>query len=88
MYINPSERTPSIRERNCRIITFPYMLWANKDVPDHIVKKVVKTLYHNADKFRESSKFTRSFDESKMSNFDLVPMHNGAKHAYDELGLR
>ena len=88
MHLNPSEKTPSIREENCRIITFPYMLWANKDVPNHIVKEVVKTLYYNADKFRESSKFTRSFDESKMSNFDLVPMHDGAKEAYDELGLR
>ena len=83
--VNPNPRWPSIRKPT-RILTFPYMLWTNKNVPDDVVAKIVLALYRNAEVYRKSSKMVSGFDEKKMNAFTGgVPMHNGAKLAYDIL---
>ncbi len=81
--VNPSPRTPSIRAKNTRILTFPYMLWAHKDVPDNVVKNVVLALHNYAHVYKKSSKMVSGFDRTKMNAFTAgVPMHDGAKFAY------
>ena len=79
--VKPNPRTPSIRKPT-RILTFPYMLWTNKNVPDDVVMKIVLALHKHAEVYRKSSKMVSGFDETKMNAFTGgVPMHNGAKLA-------
>tara|TARA_B100000029_G_C17570946_1_gene956555 strand:+ start:206 stop:1138 length:933 start_codon:yes stop_codon:yes gene_type:complete len=81
--VKPNPRTPSIRKPT-RILTFPYMLWTNKNVPDDVVMKIVLALHKHAEVYRKSSKMVSGFDETKMDAFTGgVPMHNGAKLAYE-----
>ena len=80
--VNPNPRWPSIRKPT-RIITFPYMLWTHREVPNNVVKNVVLALYNYAEVYRKSSKMVSGFDKKKMNAFTGgVPMHKGAKFAY------
>lgn len=85
--VSPSPSTPEVRS-TVRVLTFPYILWAHKDVPDSIVKAVVLQLHKEADIYRKSSKMVSGFDESKMNSHNAgVPVHNGASQAYEILKL-
>ena len=85
--VQPHPKTPSIRAET-RILTFPYMLWANKDVDPFIVESIVLALHENAEVYRKSSKMVSGFDESKMNAFSAdVPLHEGAATAYEKLHM-
>ena len=85
--VHPKKRWPSIRKPT-RILTFPYMLWTHKDVKDSTVQAVVLALYKYANIYKKSSKMVSGFDKSRMNAFTGgVPIHNGAKLAYDFLKL-
>ena len=85
--VKPNPKTPSIRAET-RILTFPYMLWAHKDVDPQTVKNVVLAIYKNAEVYRKSSKMVSGFDETKMNAFDGgVPLHQGSVLAYEELHM-
>ena len=80
--VNPNPRWPSIRKPT-RIITFPYMLWTHKDVPNNVVQNVVLALHKHAEVYKNSSKMVSGFDKNKMNAFTGgVPMHMGARIAY------
>ena len=80
--VNPNPRWPSIRTPT-RIITFPYMLWTHKDVPNNVVKNVVIALHNYAEVYKKSSKMVSGFNKNKMNAFTGgVPMHKGARFAY------
>ena len=86
--VHPKKRWPSIRKPT-RILTFPYMLWTHKDVKDSTVQSVVLALYKYAHVYKKSSKMVSGFDKSRMNAFTGgVPIHNGAKLAYDFLKLK
>ena len=84
--LEPDPSLPSIRGTT-RVHKFAYQLFTHKDVPNEVVRDVVLALHKNAETFRKASGFTKSFDETNMHNYDLVPMHEGAIEAYETLGL-
>lgn len=83
---NPSDNLPLIRGKT-RVTQFSYQLFTNKNVPNVVVMGVVLALYKGGEDFQKSSGFTKSFKRENMNKNVTIPMHSGAKRAYDELGL-
>jgi len=85
--VHPKKRTPEVRGAT-RVLTFPYVLWAHKDVPVPVVSSMVIALYNNAEVYKKSSKMVSGFDRKNMySKESGVPIHNGARFAYKVLKL-
>jgi uncharacterized protein len=69
------------------ILAFDYTLWANKDVANDIVTKVVKAMYENEKELRASSPLWRSHASKKMGKDQGFPYHPGAISFYKKVGI-
>ncbi len=67
---------------------FDYLIWANKDVQDDVVYKVVKAMYENEADLKATSPLWRSHASKTMAKDQGAPYHPGALKFYKEVGLR
>jgi TRAP transporter TAXI family solute receptor len=68
------------------VIGFNYMLWANKDVADGTVYKVVKAMYDNEKELHSISPLWRNHSSKTMSKDQGETYHPGAVKFYKEVG--
>ena len=91
--VMPNTKMPEIKGPT-NIIRFPYLVFAGKHVSNKDVGDFIKGIVAKQDDLRKSSGMFRNWDEKKMSGWGPtrstfgVPMHEGAKLAYEELKLQ
>jgi TRAP transporter TAXI family solute receptor len=85
--IKPGKNATGVMGKPTTLIAIDVAMFTNKDVPDEVVYKLVKTVYDGkADLAKALGAFAR-FDPKHMVRKSVVPYHPGAIKAYKELGL-
>jgi TRAP transporter TAXI family solute receptor len=85
--IKPGKNATGVMGKPTTLIAIDVAMFTNKDVPDDVVYKLVKTVYDGkADLAKALGAFAR-FDPKHMVRKSVVPYHPGAIKAYKELGL-
>lgn len=69
------------------VIGFNYMLWANKDISDQVVGKVVKAMYDNEKELKSMSPLWRTHSSKGMAKDQGEPYHPGAIKFYKQVGV-
>lgn len=68
--------------------SYPFYLAVNKDVPDEVVYSVVKTISDHVTDLRSiSGVFNRWLPEQMIGTDITLPVHDGAKRYYQDVGL-
>lgn len=84
--VDPAPGLVGVKEP-VQMLSYDYMVWTNKTVPDEIVYKFVKTLYDNEKELKETSPIWRSHSSKTMAKSQGTAYHPGAVKFYKEAGL-
>lgn len=84
--VEASEKLPGLDEP-ATIFAYDYLLWANKDVSDDVVAKVVKAIHAKADQLKASAPQWEEFDPSQLCKEIGMEYHPGALAACKDLGI-
>jgi len=85
--IKPNKNATGVVDNPTTLIAIDVAMFTNKDVPDDIVYKIVKTVYEDKpDLIKALGAFAR-FNPKNMVRKSSVPYHPGAIKAYKELGI-
>ncbi|MEM9199643.1 MAG: TAXI family TRAP transporter solute-binding subunit [Pseudomonadota bacterium] len=71
-----------------RVFAYDYLLFANKDVPDAVVRSVAKALFEGAEALKASSPLWRSYDPMTLGKDIVLEYHPAALAYYEEVGAR
>lgn len=86
--VNPAPPFVGVEEP-IEVLTYAYLLWANKDVSNEIVHDIVKSIYENEDELRAASPLWKSHSSNTMSKSfgPEMPYHPGAIQYFKEVGI-
>jgi TRAP transporter TAXI family solute receptor len=85
--IKPGKNATGVVDDPTTLLAIDVAMFTNKDVPDDVVYKVVKTIYEGKpDLIKALGAFAR-FNPKNMARKSSVPYHPGAIKAYKELGI-
>ena len=85
--IKPGKNATGVADNPTTLIAINVALFANKDVPDDVVYKVVKTIYGGKPELIKALAAFARFNPKTMAGKSPVPYHPGAIKAYKELGI-
>ncbi|MEL6234390.1 MAG: TAXI family TRAP transporter solute-binding subunit [Pseudomonadota bacterium] len=71
-----------------RVFAYDYLLFANKDVPDAVVRSVAKALFEGAEALKASSPLWRTYDPMTLGKDIVLEYHPAALAYYEEVGAR
>ena len=71
------------------MIHFKFLLWANKDVSDKVIRAVVKAMYENEKEIHSLSPLWRTHKSASMATQfgKEMPYHAAAIKFYKEVGI-
>ncbi|PJE38626.1 hypothetical protein CVM52_00420 [Pseudooceanicola lipolyticus] len=84
--IEASEEIPGLDEATA-VIAYDYLLFANANVPDEQITKVVSAMYEGVDFLKGTSPLWETFDPAGMGKKADIPYHPGATAFFKEKGL-
>lgn len=70
-----------------KMLVYDYTLWANSQVKDEVVTKVIEALHGGAQGLRDSSPLWKEFDPAKMGGNVGIPYHPAAVRFYQARGI-
>ena len=85
--IKPGKHATGVLGQPTKLIAINVALFTNKDVPDDVVYKLVKTVYAGKAELAKGLGAFARFNPKQMARKSVVPYHPGAIKAYKELGL-
>ncbi len=85
--IKPGKNATGIAGNPTKLIAIDVAMFTNKDVPDDVVYKVVKTIYGGKPDLTKALGAFARFNPKMMVRKSAVPYHPGAIKAYKELGI-
>ena len=85
--IKPGKHATGILGKPTHLIAIDVAMFTNKDVPDDVVYKLVKTVYADQPALAKTLGAFARFNPKEMVRKSVVPYHPGAIKAYKELGL-
>jgi len=85
--IKPGKHATGIMGKPTTLIAIDVAMFTNKDVPDDVVYKLVKTVYGGKPALAKALGAFGRFNPKHMVRKSAVPYHPGAIKAYKELGL-
>ncbi len=84
--IEASEDIPGL-DAATSVFAYDYLLFANADVPDEQITKIVSAIYEGVEFLKGTSPLWAEFDPVKMGKMADIPYHPGAIAFYKEKGL-
>lgn len=69
-----------------RVFAYDYLLFANKDVPDAVVRAVARALFEGEEALKASSPLWREYDPAKLGTAKALDYHPAAAAYYEEVG--
>ncbi|MEJ2374743.1 MAG: TAXI family TRAP transporter solute-binding subunit [Pseudolabrys sp.] len=85
--IKPGKHATGVMGKPTTLIAIDVAMFTNKDVPDDVVYKLVKTVYAGKSELTKALAAFGRFNPKHMVRKSSVPYHPGAIKAYKELGL-
>ena len=85
--VKPGKNATGVFDDPTVLLQVDVAMFANKDVPDDVVYKLVKTVFENKPALAKSLVGFTHFNPKNMVRPNPVPYHPGAIKAYKELGL-
>ena len=85
--IKPGKNATGILGKPTTLIAIDVAMFTNKDVPDDVVYKLVKTVYGGKTDLAKALGAFARFNPKNMVRKSSVPYHPGAIKAYKELGI-
>lgn len=85
--IKPGKAATGVDDNPTTLIAIDVAMFTNKDVPDDVVYKIVKTAYEGKAELAKTLGAFNRFNPKNMVRKSAVPYHPGAIKAYKELGL-
>jgi uncharacterized protein len=85
--LKPGKNATGVKDDPTTLIAIDVAVFTNKDVPDDVVYKLVKTVYAGKPELAKALAAFGRFDPKHMVRKSAVPYHPGAIKAYKELGL-
>jgi TRAP transporter TAXI family solute receptor len=85
--IKPNKNATGVEDDPTTLIAIDVAMFTNKDVPDDVVYKVVKTMFEGKEDLTKALGAFARFDPKSMVRKSSVPYHPGAIKAYKELGI-
>jgi TRAP transporter TAXI family solute receptor len=85
--IKPGKHATGVSANPTTLIAIDVAMFTNKDVPDDVVYKMVKTVYAGKPDLAKALAAFGRFNPKHMVRKSAVPYHPGAIKAYKELGL-
>ena len=85
--IKPGKNATGVMGKPTTLIAIDVAMFTNKDVPDDVVYKLVKTVYAGKSDLAKALGAFNRFNPKNMVRKSSVPYHPGAIKAYKELGL-
>lgn len=85
--IKPGKNATGVVDNPTTLIAIDVAMFTNKDVPDDVVYKMVKTIYGGKPELIKALAAFARFDPKQMVRKSTVPYHPGAIKAYKELGI-
>ena len=85
--IKPNKNATGVKEDPTTLIAIDVAMFTNKDVPDDVVYKVIKTIYEGKPELIKALGAFARFNPKNMVRKSSVPYHPGAIKAYKELGI-
>jgi TRAP transporter TAXI family solute receptor len=85
--VKPGKNATGVAMDPTVLLEVDVAMFANKDVPDDVVYRLVKTVFQNKPALAKSLVGFSHFNPQHMARVNPVPYHPGAIKAYKELGL-
>jgi len=85
--IKPNSNATGVEDDPTTLIAIDVTMFTNKDVPEDVVYKVVKTIFENKPGLAKALAAFARFEPKNMVRKSPVPYHPGAIKAYKELGV-
>lgn len=81
-----SEDLPGLDEPS-RVFAYDYLLFANANVDDEVIKTVTKAVYEGAEFLKATGPLWKDFDPATIGKKADIPYHPGATAFFEEAGL-
>ncbi len=85
--VKPNKAATGVADDPTTLLAIDVALFTNKDVPDDVVYKLVKTVFEGKEDLTKALGAFARFDPKNMVRKTEVPYHPGAIKAYKELGI-
>lgn len=82
----PKDMYPSLTDEDVVTTGFGTHIMVNKDVDEDLVYKITKIICENTDRLHQIHSSTEIFDPKTSWQNVTIPLHNGAKRYYKEVG--